>query len=187
MPTFVRRAFVLGFLTLASTVAAMPARAQGSLVVYCGVNEEWCRGRVDRFRARDRHQGFDDAQEFRRDLRAAQGRGGKPAGRYLVGRHRRPAHAGRGGGPHHRVQVAEAWRPAGLGRAAMGAVEGPHCRRLFGRARLRLQHRTHQEERRSPSRNAGPICSTRSSRTRCRWPTRIHPAPPTRCSRRSCS
>ena len=38
------------------------AQAQGSLVLYCTVQEEWCRVMVTA-RARDRHQGLDDAQE----------------------------------------------------------------------------------------------------------------------------
>lgn len=45
MPTtFARRAAVAAFLALAAAVSLAPAHAQGSLVIYCGVNEEWCRG-----------------------------------------------------------------------------------------------------------------------------------------------
>ena len=98
-------------------------------------------------RARDRHQGRDEPQELGRDLRAAQGRGVEPARRYLVGRHRRPAYAGRRRRTDHRIQIAEARRAAGLGRAPMGAIEGPHSRDLFGRARLRLQYGPRQEAR----------------------------------------
>ena len=58
-----------------------------------------------------------------------------------------------------RVQVAEDGRTAGLGGAPVGAVQGPHRRHLFGRARLRLQHRSRRSRRASPSRNAGPIFS----------------------------
>jgi iron(III) transport system substrate-binding protein len=39
--------FVLGL--LAAAFSAPPSHAQGSLVVYCGVNEEWCRGAVTAF------------------------------------------------------------------------------------------------------------------------------------------
>ena len=49
---------------------------------------------------------------------------------------------------------------AGLGRAPVGAVEGAHHRHLFGRARLRLQHRAHEAQGRARSRSAGPTCST---------------------------
>jgi iron(III) transport system substrate-binding protein len=38
------RAPILGLLAFACTLLAAPAHGQGSLVVYCGVNEEWCRG-----------------------------------------------------------------------------------------------------------------------------------------------
>ena len=37
-------AWIAGVLgALALFPAMSPARAQGSLVIYCGVNEEWCR------------------------------------------------------------------------------------------------------------------------------------------------
>ncbi len=37
------RTISLAFLVLITAVLARPAHAQGSLVVYCGVNEDWCR------------------------------------------------------------------------------------------------------------------------------------------------
>ena len=134
-----------------------------------------------------RHQGADDAQELGRVLRAAQGRGRESARRHLVGRHRRPAPAGGRGRADRDVQVAEDGRAAGLGGAPVGSVEGPHGRRLCRRARLQLQHRPAQEEEHSRRRSAGPISSSRSSRTRSRSPTRTRRARRTRCSRRSCS
>ena len=36
-------------LVLGAAVAATPAQAQGQLVLYCGVNEEWCRAAVTAF------------------------------------------------------------------------------------------------------------------------------------------
>src|SRR5437868_4416615 len=47
--TIARRAPVLGLLALACIVSAAPGHAQGALVVYCGVNEDWCRGAVTAF------------------------------------------------------------------------------------------------------------------------------------------
>jgi iron(III) transport system substrate-binding protein len=46
---FTRAISALGLLALAGVVPAAPANAQGSLVVYCGVQEEWCRGAVTAF------------------------------------------------------------------------------------------------------------------------------------------
>jgi iron(III) transport system substrate-binding protein len=44
-----RHAPVLGLLALACMLSAAPGQAQGTLVVYCGVNEDWCRGAVTAF------------------------------------------------------------------------------------------------------------------------------------------
>jgi iron(III) transport system substrate-binding protein len=44
-----RHASVLGLLALACVLLAAPGQAQGTLVVYCGVNEDWCRGAVTAF------------------------------------------------------------------------------------------------------------------------------------------
>src|SRR6185503_7005063 len=46
---FTRTISALGLLALAGVVPAASANAQGSLVVYCGVQEEWCRGAVTAF------------------------------------------------------------------------------------------------------------------------------------------
>ena len=46
--TFARRAQALGLLAFC-TLSAPPGHAQGALVVYCGVNEDWCRGAVTAF------------------------------------------------------------------------------------------------------------------------------------------
>jgi len=45
---FARALSALG-VVLACCASAGPSRAQGALVVYCGVNEEWCRGAVTAF------------------------------------------------------------------------------------------------------------------------------------------
>jgi iron(III) transport system substrate-binding protein len=92
-------------------------RAQGELVVYCTVQEEWCRPMVAAFEKATGIKVSDDAQELGRVLRADQGRGGQSRGRHLVGRHRRSASAGGRGRADGTVQVAEARRPAGLGGA----------------------------------------------------------------------
>ena len=94
----------------------------------------------------DRHQGVDDAEELRRVLRPAQGGGGEPARRHLVGRHRRSAPAGGGGRADRVVQVAEDGRAPGLGRAPVGRVEGTHHRCLRRRAGVQLQHRPDEEK-----------------------------------------
>jgi iron(III) transport system substrate-binding protein len=50
MVTIIRhRAAILGLLAAACTLPAAPSHAQGNLVVYCGVNEDWCRGAVTAF------------------------------------------------------------------------------------------------------------------------------------------
>src|SRR4026209_946663 len=46
---FTRAISALGVLAPAGVVTAAPANAQGSLVVYCGGQEEWCRGAVTAF------------------------------------------------------------------------------------------------------------------------------------------
>ena len=166
--------------------APLSAAAQGELVVYCTVQEEWCRPMVAAFEKATGIKVLDDAQELGRVLRADQGRGRQSAGRHLVGRHRRSASAGGRGRPDRAVQVAEAWPSCRTGRCARGAVEGPHGRRLRRRARLQLQHRAAEEEEHSASPSAGPTSSSPPSRTRSRSPTRIRRAPRTRCSRRSC-
>ena len=51
------RALIHAAVAAAGLLAAAEARAQGSLVLYCAVQEEWCRGGDDGLRARDRHQG----------------------------------------------------------------------------------------------------------------------------------
>ena len=71
-------------------------------------------------------------------------------------------------------------RAAGLGGAAMGAVEEPHRRHLFRRARLRLQHRAAEGEGHRRAEMLGRPARVRSSRTRSRSPIRTRPAPPTR-------
>jgi iron(III) transport system substrate-binding protein len=47
--TIPRCASALGLLALFCIAPAAPVHAQGSLVVYCGVNEDWCRGAVTAF------------------------------------------------------------------------------------------------------------------------------------------
>src|SRR2546423_4569564 len=49
MPSKSRFASFLCLLSLAFISSFAPAHAQGSLVVYCGVNEEWCRAAVTAF------------------------------------------------------------------------------------------------------------------------------------------
>ena len=70
---FIAATMLAGATTALSFMSAGAAQAQGALVMYCGVQEEWCRAMVDRLRARDRHQGLDDPQELRRDLRPGEG------------------------------------------------------------------------------------------------------------------
>ena len=44
-------AFVAG-LAIGAPLLSSPARAAGSVVVYCGVNEEWCRAAANAFQAK---------------------------------------------------------------------------------------------------------------------------------------
>ena len=125
MPTFVRsRLSVLGFLTLASTVAAMPAQAQGSLVVYCAraggmVPRRWST-------AFERETGIKvsmtrkSSGEIYAQLKAE---AANPRGDIWWGGTGDPHLQAAEEGLTDRVQVAEAWRAAGLGGAPVGAVE----------------------------------------------------------------
>ena len=72
-------------------------------------------------------------------------------------------------------------------RAPRRAGAVAHRRHLSRRARHRLQHQGAGRSAACPSRNAGPTCSIRASRTRCRSRTRTPPAPPMCCSPRSSS
>ena len=164
---------------------ASGAQAQGALVMYCGVQEEWCRAMVNGF---EKETGIKvsmtrkSSGEIYAQVKAE------------VAKPRADIWWGGTGDPH--MQAAEEGltveykSPAmadlqDWAAAPMGAVEEPRDRHLFRRARLRLQHRAGEGE--GPDdRNAGRTSSTRSSRTRCRWRTRTRRAPPTRCSRRSC-
>jgi len=49
MPQAPRRILFLALLLFAFLAQLTPGRAQGSLVIYCGVNEEWCRAAVTAF------------------------------------------------------------------------------------------------------------------------------------------
>ena len=49
MPSMPRCAVFLALLIFGCLAPAVPAHAQGSLVIYCGVNEEWCRAAVTAF------------------------------------------------------------------------------------------------------------------------------------------
>jgi iron(III) transport system substrate-binding protein len=75
--------------------AAAPAQAQGSLVMYCGVQEEWCRAMSGAF---EKQTGISVAMvRLSSGETYAQAQARKRATRkrrYLVGRHGRPASAG---------------------------------------------------------------------------------------------
>jgi iron(III) transport system substrate-binding protein len=53
---------------------------RGNLVVYCAVQEEWCRNMVAAFERQTGHQGRNDAQEFRRVLCQVQAEARNPRG-----------------------------------------------------------------------------------------------------------
>ena len=139
--TFVTGTMLAGAMTALSFMSAGAAQAQGALVMYCGVQEEWCRAMVNAF---ERETGIKvsmtrkSAGEVYAQVKAE---AANPARRHLVGRHGRSAYAGGRGRPDRGVQVAQDGRAAGLGRAPVGAVQAAHGRHLFRRARLRLQHR----------------------------------------------
>ena len=49
MVKLTRPVCIVGMLALACMILAAPGHAQGTLVVYCGVNEDWCRAAVTAF------------------------------------------------------------------------------------------------------------------------------------------
>ena len=142
---------------------AAPARAQGTLVLYCTRAGGMVPRDGHRLRARDRHQGRDDAQELRRVLRAAQGRSVQSARRRVVGRHRRSASAGGRGRPDARIRIADEHGTAATGRSTQWQQSKKRTIGVYAGA-LGYGYNTerHEEEGRAPSRNAGPTCSIRS-------------------------
>ena len=148
------RALIHAAVAAAGLLLAAEARAQGSLVLYCAVQEEWCRAATTAF---ERETGIKvsmtrkSSGEVYAQVKAE------------AANPRADIWWGGTGDPH--MQAAEegltveyksprARRAPRLGGAAVGAVEGPHRRHLFGRARLRLQH---QGDRRS-KKLAEPKC-----------------------------
>ena len=107
---------IRGLVPALALAAPLSAVAQGELVVYCTVQEEWCRPMVAAF---EKATGIKvlmtrkSSGEFYAQIKAE---AANPQRRRLVGRHRRPASAGRRGGPDRAVQVAEAWASCRTGR-----------------------------------------------------------------------
>ena len=131
-----------GSLPALALAAPLTAAAQGELVLYCTVQEEWCRPMVAAF---EKATGIKvlmtrkSSGEFYAQLKAE---AANPRGDIWWGGTGDPHLQAAEEGLTEAVQVAEDGRAAGLGGAAGGGVEGPHGRRLCRRARLQLQHAT---------------------------------------------
>ena len=69
------RALIHAAVAAAGLLVAAEARAQGSLVLYCAVQEEWCRAMTTAFERETGIKVVDDPQELGRDLCPGQGRG----------------------------------------------------------------------------------------------------------------
>lgn len=130
----------LALLGAAACITPGTARAQGDLVLYCTVQEEWCRAMVTAF---EKKTGIKVAMtrkssgELYAQIKA---KSANPKGDVWWGGCRRPASAGGRGRPVAGVQVANDGRTAPLGGEAVGTVQAAHRRRLRRRARLWLQH-----------------------------------------------
>ena len=178
--------FLRGIVPAVLFALPFAAAAQGELVVYCTVQEEWCRPMVAAF---EKKTGIKvlmtrkSAGEFYAQIKAE---AANPRGDIWWGGT---------GDPHLQAAeegLTEPYKSPKLASCRIGRCARPRQSKfrtvgdLRRRARLQLQHRAAQEKEHCPSRSAGPTSSSRSSRTRCRSPTRIRPARRTRCSRRWC-
>ena len=117
------------------------AAAQGSLVIYCGVDEAWCRAMTTTF---EKQTGIHvdmtrkSAGEIYARLRAEKE---NPRGDIWWGGTGDPHLQAAEEGLTRGIPVAATAETARLGATAGGTVEIPHRRHLSRRARLRLQHR----------------------------------------------
>ena len=160
--TFVTGTMLAGAMTALSFMSAGAAQAQGELVMYCGVQEEWCRAMVNAF---ERETG----------IKVSMTR--KSAGEVYAQVKAESANPradiwwGGTGDPH--MQAAEEGLTVEYKSPKMSELQDwavrqweqsqtAHGRHLFRRARLRLQHRARASPKRSASRNAGQICSSLS-------------------------
>ena len=112
---FVAATMLAGATTIMSFMSAGTAQAQGALVMYCGVQEEWCRAMTTAF---ERETGIKVAMTRKSSgeiYAQVKAESRQSARRHLVGRHRRSAHAGRRGRPDGRIYVAEEQRTQRLG------------------------------------------------------------------------
>jgi len=173
------------FGVVAALTLAMPlsVAAQGELVVYCTVQEEWCRPMVAAF---EKATGIKvlmtrkSSGEFYAQIKAE---AANPRGDIWWGGTGDP-HLQAARRPDRTVQVAAALRASGLGSATGRAVEVPDGRGLRRRARLQLQHRAGEEEGHTRAQVLVGSAQPPSSRTRSRWRTRILRERRTRCSPR---
>ena len=185
--TFVTGTMLAGAMTALSFMSAGAAQAQGALVMYCGVQEEWCRAMVNAFEQRDRNQGLHDPQERRRDL--CPGQGGS--------RQSRAPTSGGAARATRIMQAAEEGLTVEYKSPKMSELQDWALRQweqskqrtvgIYSGA-LGFGYNTELAEGEEASRE--PKCWADllkpELRTRCRSPTRTPPARPTRCSPRSC-
>ena len=125
------RTWLFGIVAMMTLAAPLTAAAQGELVLYCTVQEEWCRPMVAGF---EKATGIKvlmtrkSSGEFYAQLKAE---AANPRGDVWWG----------GTGDPH-LQAAEARGPAGLGRPPGGGIEVPDRGRVCRGARLQLQRRS---------------------------------------------
>ena len=152
--------FVRGIVPALLFALPFAAAAQGELVVYCTVQEEWCRPMVAAF---EKKTGIKvlmtrkSSGEFYAQIKAE---AANPRGDIWWGGTGDPHLQAAEEGLTEPYKSPKLRRAAGLGDAQGRSVEGPHGRRLRRRARLQLQHRARSRRRTSPSPSAGPTCSS---------------------------
>ncbi len=153
---------VVGAVLASAGLGASPVAAQGQLVLYCSVQEEWCRGMVTAF---ERKTGIKVAMtrkssgETYAQIRAEKD---NPKGDVWWG----------GTGDPH-LQAAE--------EGVTLEYQSPKLAELHDWATRQAQQSKFRTVGIYSRRSAGPICSTRNSATRSRSPTPTRRAPPILC------
>src|SRR5215213_5823481 len=163
----------------AGTLAAGSAQAQGSLVMYCAVNEEWCRATVNAF---ERETGI--------KISMTRKSSGEVYAQVKAEAQNPRADIWWGGTGDPHMQAAEEGLTVEYKSPKMSELQDWSVRQweqskgraigIYSGASATTPSSSRAKASRSP--NAGPTSSTRSSRTRCRSRTRIRRARPTRSS-----
>ena len=185
---FVAATMLAGATTIMSFMSAGTAQAQGALVMYCGVQEEWCRAMTTAF---ERETGIKVAMTRKSSgeiYAQVKAEAANPRADIWWGGTGDPHMQAAEEGLTRRIQVSRKRANCTIGRCASGSSPRARTVGIYSGA-LGFGYNTEllEVEGRRRSRNAGPTSSTPSSRMKSRSPTRTRRAPPIRCWRRSCS